>query len=117
MKWMTKKSSTLTQNYTVILELDKKGMARGEELERWLSKQEHMLLLQRAWVPFPAPTLVSSQLHITLVLVDLDPPSGLLTYPVYTWYILTHTHTHIHTHTHTYTHKNKTPNIVDSRDI
>lgn len=26
-----------------------------EELERWLSCYEYLLLLQRTWVPFPAP--------------------------------------------------------------
>jgi hypothetical protein len=38
---------------------------KAKELERWVSHQEHLLLLQKTGVQFPAPVLSDSQLPIT----------------------------------------------------
>lgn len=47
-------------------------------LERWLSKQEHLLFLPRTWIPFSA--------FITVALGDLLPSSDLCRHQVCTWY-------------------------------
>lgn len=41
-------------------------------LERWLSTEEHLLLLQRPWFQFLAPTLGSSLLPIVTPVPEYD---------------------------------------------
>ena len=62
------------------------------QLERWLSPLQHLLLLQKAQVWFPAPTWRSSQTFVTAASWDLLP-LGL--------------HWHLHSHTYVRIIKNK----------
>ena len=62
------------------------------QLERWLSPLQHLLLLQKTQVWFPAPTWRSSQTFVTAASWDLLP-LGL--------------HWHLHSHTYVRIIKNK----------
>lgn len=58
-------------------------------LGRWLSSEEHCPLLQKNWVPVPAPTRQPPTI-LTPVPGDLMPSSGLHGYQARTW---VHRHT------------------------
>ena len=110
MKWMTKKSSTLTQNYTVILELDKKRDGqRGGTGEMAEQARTHAALTEGLG---SVPSTHTGQL--TTSYNSSSSGSGSSFWPPH----ISGIHmVYTDTHTHIYTHKNKTPNIVDSRDI